>query len=319
MLSLKAVVIVLLLSLASNGAGSCEAKKSGGNQNSNQSASQSVNVNRPEQSGEGAVSDELKTLSEGQQSAVSHAFVAVVRDAEAYAALGKMVSKLPDVDEDFFQSNAVVAAFLGERRTGGYSVRFNYNRDGRLRVEEKSPAKDAMTTQAITTPFSVIAVPLGSQQSLALDMGNAWSASVRHYRVTSGEFTMSGGIAGRSEQFGINGDIGVMREGNLATFIFNLQGKDVTKPRAWIDAASGLVKSDMSLRIEHLGVGSFVDRPADVLRATGLFTAKENRLSLTFDSIPGRIADGYNGGGNLQAEATAPAPKRNKSSASVQK
>jgi hypothetical protein len=58
--------------------------------------------------------------------------------------------------------------------------------------------------------------------------------------------------------------------------------------------------------------GSFVDPPADALRALGLFTENEARLSLTFESIPGRIADGFNGRGTLSATAASPAPVKNK-------
>jgi hypothetical protein len=171
-----------------------------------------------------------------------------------------------------------------------------------------------MSAQVITAPFSVVAVPVNSRASLAIEFGSAWRNSARPYRVTNGDFTMSGGITGRSEKFGIAGSIGVMREGNLTTLVFDLQSRNGAKERALKDVASGLVRSDAGLTIEHMGAGSFVDRPADALRATGLFTGNENKLSLTFESIPGRIADGYSGRGNLEAEATAPAPQKKKPS-----
>src|ERR1700682_3518686 len=63
---------------------------------------------------------EMKVLAEGYHSAIINSFVAVVRDAEAYAALVKLDGNLRKLDEDFFKSNAVIAAFLGERKTGGY-------------------------------------------------------------------------------------------------------------------------------------------------------------------------------------------------------
>lgn len=315
MLSAKAGVFVLLLSFAFNGAGSCDAKKSGNMPNSNQVGNASASVKpQPERGGESAVRDDVKTLAQGQYSSVRNAFIVAARDAEMYAALRRMVSNLPDVEQNFFQSNAVVAAFLGERQTGGYSVRFNRTADGKLRIEESMPPKGSMSAQVITTPFSVIAVPVNNQASLAVDLGSAWRAGVRPYRVTNGDFTMSGGITGRSEKFGIAGSISVMREGNLATLILELQSKNGGRERALRDIASGLVKSDGGITINHMGAGSFVDQPADALRATALFTANENRLSLTFDSIPGRIADGYNGRGNLEAAATAPAPQKKKSS-----
>jgi hypothetical protein len=245
---------------------------------------------------------------------VSNAFIAVARDAETYAALRKLASGLPEAEQDFFSSNLVVAAFLGERRTGGYSVRFTRASGGTLRIEETTPPKDAMVIQVITYPFSVVAVPGGSQESITLEPGNTWRAMTRPYQVRDGEFTMSGGIAGRMEKFAIAGSIGVMREGNLATFLFNLQSTGAAKSRALKDAVSGLVQADGRVTITNLVAGSFVDPPADALRATGLFAENENKLSLAFESIPGRIADGFNGRGTLNAESTAPAPQKKKAS-----
>jgi hypothetical protein len=245
---------------------------------------------------------------------VSNAFIAVARDADTYAALRRLIPNLPEVDKEFFNSNLVVAAFLGERRTGGYSVRFRRAGDGALRIEETRPPKDAIVTQAITTPFSVASVPVETQGSVAIDAGEAWRAMIRPYKIMEGEFTMSGGIAGRTEKFGLAGGIGVMREGSLATLLFDLQGKDGAKLRQLRDAASGVVQSDGRLAVGHLGAGSLVTQPADALNATGTFAESERTLSLTFSSIPGKVRDGFNGKGSLKAEATGPAPQKRKSS-----
>ncbi|HEY0322367.1 MAG TPA: protease complex subunit PrcB family protein [Pyrinomonadaceae bacterium] len=317
MLSVKAVVLVLSLSFALNGVDACDGKKGGSVQNSNQPGNVSAPVNRqPDKPDAGGVKDDLKQLAQGQHSAIRNAFIAVARDAETYAALRKVVNNLPDVDKDFFKSNLVLAAFLGERRTGGYGVRFMRAGDGSVRVEETTPPKDAMSAQVITYPFSVVAVPARNQESVAVEPGNAWRAMTRPYQVKDGEFTMSGGITGRSEKFGITGNIGVMREGNLATFLFDLQSKGGAKQRALKDVATGLVQAERRIAISSLGAGSFVDPPADALRATGLFAETERGFSLTFESIPSEvIADGFNGRGTLNAEATAPGPvERNRSS-----
>jgi hypothetical protein len=105
-----------------------------------------------------------------------------------------------------------------------------------------------------------------------------------------------------------------MREANLVTFLFNLQSKDGAKPRVLKDIASGVVQADGRVRVDNMNAGSFVDPPADALRATGLFAENEKKLSLTFESIPGQIADGFNGRGTLNADATSPALRKNPSS-----
>ena len=319
MFSLKALVLTLAMAFALNGAGACDAKKSGaGNSNrstnSNLSANAGAPVNsQPEVQDEDAQKAPLKTLSQGQQSGVINAFIAVARDAETYTALRGLVPNLPDVDKEFFNSNLVVAAFLGERRTGGYGVQFKRTSPGILRVEETRPPKDALVTQAITTPFSVVVLPVETQGSVAIDAGEPWRAMMRPYKVSDGEFTMSGGFTGRSEKFGLAGSLNVMREGKLATLLFDLQSKD--GQRRLRDAASGVVQPDGRLNVGHMGAGSLVTQPADALNATGTFAESEKTLSLTFGSIPGRVADGYNGTGSLKAEATAPAPQKRRSSA----
>jgi hypothetical protein len=298
-----------------NGVDSCDGKKSGGEQNSNQSGNASAPVNRqPEKPDGGAVKDDMKQLAQGQHSSIINAFIVAARDAETYGALRKVVTNLPELDKNFFESNLVVAAFLGERRTGGYSVRFTRTGGGSIRVEESTPPRDSMSAQVITYPFSVVAVPVNNQEPVAVEPGNAWRTMTRPYQVKDGEFTMSGGIAGRSEKFGIAGNIGVMREANLASFFFELQSKGGAKQRSLKDVVSGLVQTDGRIAIGKLSPGSFVDLPADAIRATGAFNANENELSLAFESIPGTVADGYNGRGSLNAGATAPAPKKKASS-----
>lgn len=90
----------------------------------------------------------------------------VVSRAEAFAALYGQIASLtlpkpptPAVD---FTKYRVLAAFMGEKSTAGYSIRFaeSARRLGR-RVEvpvlESIPAKDAILAQVVTNPY-VIAI-----------------------------------------------------------------------------------------------------------------------------------------------------------------
>jgi hypothetical protein len=315
MFSLKALILAGVLAFALNGAGACDAKRSGGAQNSNRSTNAGAPVNRqPDKRDEGTQNAEFKTLVQGQHSPVSNPFIAVARDVQTYAALRNRIPNLPDADKDFFNSNLVIAVFLGERPTGGYGASFARDGNGPIRIDETRPSKEAIVTQAITTPFLVVAVPVQTQDSVSIEAGESWRAMVRPYKVVEGEFSMSGGFAGRTEKFGLAGTLGIMREGNLATLLFDLQSKGGAQPRRLRDAASGVVQPDGSLTVGHLGAGSLVTQPADALNVTGMFAEAENSLSLTFGSIPGRVADGYNGSGTLKAEASAPAPRKRKSS-----
>src|SRR5207245_2449958 len=79
---------------------------------------------------------EPKTLAEGFHSSITHPFVAVVRDTKTYAALVKLDGNLPQLEEEFFKSNIAIAAFLGERNTGGYRVEVTREANGAIRIAE---------------------------------------------------------------------------------------------------------------------------------------------------------------------------------------
>ena len=256
------------------------------------------------------MSGEMRVLAEGSHSRVADAFLLVARDAETYAALRDLAGGLPEQSAEFFRTQAVVAAFLGTRRTGGYSVQIERAADGGVRVSESSPPADAMTTQALTSPFKVVSVSLGESETLLIQAAGAWEIMMRPYRVASGEFTMSGGIAGRAEQFQIEGELRVLRHGQLATFIFSLKSKERASERRLNGAATGIVQANGHVNIGRLGAGSFVEMPRSALRAAGQFAGNEDSLRLTLTSLPSMIADGFSGQGSLSATATAPAPPR---------
>src|SRR5712691_7781134 len=110
---------------------------------------------------------DLKILAQGIQSRIQRAFVAVVRDAQTYGELRKAEPQLPKLDEEFFESNVAVAAFLGERNTGGYSVEITRESD-RILVTEKKPGKSAMVAQMITSPFELVSVPASGPSPIAV-------------------------------------------------------------------------------------------------------------------------------------------------------
>ena len=105
----------------------------------------------------------LKVLAEGQISSITDPFVAVIPDDETYSKLRKMEARLPKLEPDFFSLNVVVAAFLGTRNTGGYSVEITRGRNDQFHIAEKAPPKDAMTVQMLTSPFKLVSfAPDGS-------------------------------------------------------------------------------------------------------------------------------------------------------------
>jgi hypothetical protein len=222
--------------------------------------------------------------------------------------------KLPEQGAGFFKSNAVVAAFLGQRRSGGYGVRIS--RGGApgastLRVSEKTPAKGAMTTMALTSAFQIVSVPIHEDRPLALELDAAWQEAARPYKVDTGEFTRMGGFAGRPERSTLAGEIRIMRHAQLATLFFALEGTGAEGKHALQDAATGTVTPEGVLTLTRLDPGSFVPPPRHPLGARGRFAGDEGKLlSLTFEALEVKVNDGYGGQGKLEATATAPPPTK---------
>src|SRR5947209_5258876 len=77
---------------------------------------------------------DLKVLAEGSVSPINTSFVGVFRDAETYAALRAQVENLPELKDVFFKSSIVIAAFLGERNTRGYSILTAQQANGPIRI-----------------------------------------------------------------------------------------------------------------------------------------------------------------------------------------
>jgi hypothetical protein len=132
---------------------------------------------------------------------------------------------------------------------------------------------------------------------------------MRPYRLTASEFNSGGGFAGRYERLTLEGEVRVMRFGQLATFAFDLNATGGKKPRGLKEIASGIVEKDGSINIGSLDPGGLVDHPRPALSASGAFNRDESNLTLSFKSLPTIVADGFGGTGKLEATATAPAPK----------
>ena len=167
---LKTIVLLMLSTFAlSSGASGCHAK---------QNAALPTQTPNTEATTKG-----LKVLAEGFHSAITHPFIAVIRDAGTYAELMKLDNTLPKLDSEFFKSNAVIAAYLGTRNTGGYSVEIRWGTGlsvGRtpakpsMYIEEKAPAKGVMVPQMITSPFKVVSLEVNPTDNIMVASDSAW-------------------------------------------------------------------------------------------------------------------------------------------------
>jgi len=252
--------------------------------------------------------DDIKLLAEGFHSKITKPFVAVLRDAETYAALIKLDENLPKLDADFFKESVAVAAFLGERNTGGYSVEIRPNAI-EISVLEKKPGKGVMVPQMITSPFKIVALKGVINSAVRLTPDEAWRQATTFYRVTNGRFSMAGGFAGTLEEFGLQGPIGVMRAEKLATFWFRIVGSETKKRRLLMECSTGLIDREDNVKINRMSADSLVDPPNSGLSGTATFSVEGGKLSVNLVSRPGFIADGYAGRGTIEAELGTPTPR----------
>jgi protease stability complex PrcB-like protein len=261
--------------------------------------------------GQNYQTDDIKVLAQGFHSKITKPFVAVVRDTETYAALTRLDGDLPKLDADFFKESVAVAAFLGERNTGGYSVDIRANAIEIL-VLEKKPGKGVMVPQMITSPFKIVALKKApnSQVRLNLFADDSWRPGVFFYRVANGRFKVTGGFAGTSEEFGLEGPIVVMRAANLATFSFLVVGSETKKRRLLVDCATGLMDRNGNVKINRMSADSLVNPPNSGLEGTVTFKAEGRKFTLTMSSRPSLVADGYSGQGTIEAELGTPTTNR---------
>jgi PrcB C-terminal len=245
----------------------------------------------------------IKVLAEGYHSKITKPFVAVVRDEETYVALIRLDENLPKLDGDFFKERAVLAAFLGERNTGGYSVEITPSPVD-INVLEKKPGKGVMVPQMITSPFKVVALAGGSSEAVRLMLDEAWRNQMQPFDVQSGTFSMSGGFVGTSEEFQLQGFVGVLREGKLATFWFRVLGAGGKKRRLLMECSTGLTDGE-GIRINRMSADSLVDPPNNGLAGRATFSEEGRKLTLSLLSRTGLIADGYSGGGTIVAALRA--------------
>lgn len=248
-------------------------------------------------------SGEFKTLAESSHSAITDPFVAVIRDPQTYEKIRKLDASLPKLEADFFRLNTVIAAFLGTRNTSGYSVAISRSANGEIRVAEKAPPKDAMTAQVITSPYKLVSFSPAGTTAVVLSLGETFQQRAQLHRISSGNFRLSGGFAGRTEAFQLNGKLQLTRLGDLITIGFAIVSSGGQRERSLRDSATGIIK-DGQILINRMSHGSLLDPPSGDLEVKGKLVEK-NQLTLELSSKAINVPESYGGGGTILADLVA--------------
>jgi hypothetical protein len=292
------VLIILSLILLSSGALAQSTKKKS-TKNKKVVATKPVVKPSPKPSMDSTIT-EYKALLEGQFSKVETPFVFIARDAETYALMRNMVEGLPASSTVDFSKNVVIAAFAGERNTGGWTVAIRPIPNKTI-IDIREPRKGGMTAQVISYPFQIVLVPVNEIQPLAIEMTPTWTNKMKSYKVSKADFEYSGGIRGITKKFTAEGTIDVLTYGDKVTYKFNLSGKGADSTMKLSEMSSGVV-SGGNVEIARVETGTFAEIPNAPLKVMG--TATDQKLSLTFEPHPPKIADGFAARGKLEAVKT---------------
>ena len=272
-------------------------------QSKNNEVKKKTNMNKttPEKTPDEKVSQPVeanaKTIAEGANSKIETPFVFAARSAETYAQMQNFAENLPPASQFDFDKSAIVAAFAGTKNTGGYSVGIPNSAD-KITINLIAPPKDAMTTQALTTPYKIVLIPIEAEDDLLLNLTENWQNAAQTYKVASGEFEYSGGFAGIVKKFEAEGTIKILRSGDDVTLIFNLSGKDAEKARKLNAAASGKI-TDGKIYLPRLDPGSFSENPKPPVKVSG--TLANDKLNLSFEPLPTGVADGFQVRGKIES------------------
>ena len=293
---MQSVIIAMIFSiLFSGGAGGCRTSK---NFNVPRQSQSSTGQKDNTVAHENQTSGDLKVIAQGFHSSITDPFVAVIRDEATYAELKKLDANLPKLSLDL-KTNVLIAAFLGERNTGGYSVEIIRAANGEIQVNEKAPAKDMMVPQVLTAPFKIVSVPVEGTTPVRISAGDAFRQTAQLYRIDKGSFTISGGIAGRSETYSLAGKIQITRLGDLVSVGFAVVSTGTSRERSLRDVATGVMK-DKSFAILRMSRGSLVDPPTGDLRVNGRFL-ETNGVTMDLDTGGAIVPDGFSGKGTIEA------------------
>jgi len=292
--SLIFIALILTLFFCVAAQSDCKSKnnaradKPNKNQNMKDTDKSDEIVARPE-------SGKIKVIAEGANSNVEQPFIFVARSPETYAELQNLAENLPPASTINFDNSEVIAAFSGTKNTGGFLVEIK-KAGNKIAFDIIAPPKDAMLSQALTSPYQVAVIP--AENALSLDITGEWAKALENYKVTSGDFETSGGITGRAQKFSAEGTIGILRSGDFATLVFNLSGKDAEKARKLNAVTSGTIK-DGKIELTRVDAGTFAQMPHPPLKISG--TIANDKLDLAFESLPPTVSESFQVRGKIEA------------------
>lgn len=246
--------------------------------------------------------NEFKVLFETDQSAVEEPFIFVARTEKQYAQLKTLTPDLPAFETIDWTQTAIVAVFAGQKPTPGFQINFEKTTSKNidktfvsLKISLDSPPKDVMLAQVLTAPAKIVSIPVDEAGGISIVPDVNWRLKMQTFSVSESQFESSGGMVGAIRRSSVSGSIDVLQTGNFITAFFNI-GTGGNAPRGIYDTATGTIENN-SIVLPRVDAGNLIENPHPPLKATGKISEKS--LSLSFDSLPTYVSDGFSGRGNL--------------------
>lgn len=109
---------------------------------------------------------DFETVEKGHYSGYKEVANYVINDEEKLAEIWNLVMEtrkpFPDLPKIDFTKNSVVAVFMGEFPTGGYSIEIKeiteYKDRVIVKIDKKFPKPGSMLTQAFTQPYHIVKI-----------------------------------------------------------------------------------------------------------------------------------------------------------------
>ncbi|MDO8508968.1 MAG: protease complex subunit PrcB family protein [Nanoarchaeota archaeon] len=111
----------------------------------------------------------FKVLLEGTQNSLSQKQTRIAKSTTDWTKLwGEMFPEQILPSSPNFQEETIIALFLGEKPTGGYSIKvekmINHLFYIEAIVKESTPGENCLLTQALTQPYTLVSIPKTNKQ-----------------------------------------------------------------------------------------------------------------------------------------------------------
>src|SRR5437762_9276171 len=96
----------------------------------------------------------------------------------------------------------------------------------------------------VTEPFKLVSLSTHGTPPVQLSLDDRFNQRAQLYRINNGSFSVSGGFAGRTEQYKLVGKLQVMRLAAVVSIGFGIVSEGASREHLLRDFATGIASGD---------------------------------------------------------------------------